>query len=539
MSTLNVRTVRPFPQEPLLAVSDIQGNVLPGFNKRFQTLTALEVMDVAKSKTWLRNIQPRISTSEEVLSFNRLYRLLRARQGRSPQGFQATWTNIAFSCDGLKKLVASYDPKEESAFTLGMPTRSAFLGDPTKANDEGHPSNWVVGGPGQIPDILLIVASDDPATLAAVVSDLKASPGFDGLKILYQEEGRDRDDLPGHEHFGFVDGISQPGVRGRASDKDDDFLTDRVIDSADQHAPYMGKPGQLLVWPGEFIIGYPGQDERDPLLPGRVVDPTPAWFRNGSFVVFRRLRQDVTAFWAFVTENANRLKGTPGFPDADPVRVASLLVGRWPSGAPLMRSPDHDDPKLGADEIANNHFHYGADTAPVTLLQAVQRIDNFAAAKADPFGFDCPHAAHIRKVNPRDQSTEVGASGEVLTRRILRRGIPFGTPLKDPLGGGDDPLKGNRGLLFICYQASIEEQFEFISNRWMNEAKRPAPGGHDMLVGQNGVVGQGRVRQCSLSGVPGGIAEVKTAAEWVKPTGGGYFFSPSLSALRDVISPAD
>jgi hypothetical protein len=52
-------------------------------------------------------------------------------------------------------------------------------------------------------------------------------------------------------------------------------------------------------------------------------------------------------------------------------------------------------------------------------------------------------------------------------------------------------------------------------------------------------VGQGRVRQCSLSGAPGDIAEVKTAAEWVKPTGGGYFFSPSLSALRDVISPAD
>ena len=50
----------------------------------------------------------------------------------------------------------------------------------------------------------------------------------------------------------FMDGISQPGIPG---------LTRPSRPGA---APGQGLPGQDLVWPGEFVLGYPGQDPQDP-----------------------------------------------------------------------------------------------------------------------------------------------------------------------------------------------------------------------------------------------------------------------------------
>jgi hypothetical protein len=57
-------------------------------------------------------------------------------------------------------------------------------------------------------------------------------------------------------------------------------------------------PGRPLVWPGQFVFGanHPFQDENDSLKPRPTLDPDPAWLRNDSFLVIRRLRQDVAAF---------------------------------------------------------------------------------------------------------------------------------------------------------------------------------------------------------------------------------------------------
>jgi hypothetical protein len=106
------------------------------------------------------------------------------------------------------------------------------------------------------------------------------------------------------------------------------------------------------------------------------------------------------------------------------------MVGRWKSGAPLELAPLRDNAALGADENRNNDFEFGDD----------------------PFQRKCPYATHIRKVYPRD---DTGNEAEVQRHRIIRAGIPFG-PEVEP---GETTTRHSRGLMFVCYQTSIERQF--------------------------------------------------------------------------------
>ena len=116
--------------------------------------------------------------------------------------------------------------------------------------------------------------------------------------------------------------------------------------------------------------------------------------------------------------------------------------------------------------------------------------------------------------------------------------MPFGKPLKNRYARErDEVAKDERGLLFLSIQASIEEQFEFLMTRWMGDPSRPKlPGGHDILVGQNDAPGENRERRCTLFGQQIQQATLSTDAQWIVPTGGGYFFVPSIGALKDVLS---
>ena len=133
------------------------------------------------------------------------------------------------------------------------------------------------------------------------------------------------------EHFGFADGISQPEIEGthRASN--------RLKASGSMH----------LVKPGEFLLGY--TDGSGAVAPGIPIDPAfdaGNWLpsagdgapgyrdfgRNGTYLVFRQLEQDVQGFTTFVKSAA----GTEGSPqDAD--ELAARLVGRRHDGTPLVR----------------------------------------------------------------------------------------------------------------------------------------------------------------------------------------------------------
>jgi Dyp-type peroxidase family len=418
------------PAEPVYdrqARDDIQGNIIPGFNKDHQHFVFYRIRSKRATKTWLRLIAPAISSLDDVLNFVRLHRSLRHRFGSKEPGLlKSTWVNIAFSNAAIAKLVGEQDAAEfgDESFRQGMAARSRYLGDPAKPTHPGNVSKWVVGGPRNEADIMVIAAADDPHDLDAAVALIRAGALEHKLKLLFEQRG---DTLPeplrGHEHFGFKDGVSQPGVRGKVSAAPGDFITPRYIDPADPRARLFARPGQLLVWPGQFLLGEPRQDPQSIFKAAAPATNFPAWARRGSYLVFRRLRQDVPAFWNFVIESAAAL-------GMSSERFASMLVGRWPSGAPLMRTPDRDDPVLAGDSWANNHFVFDDDTRP-SNLRAIAGYpgDHAPQAKADVLGGVCPHFAHIRKSNPRDSATDLGRPADALIRAILRRGIPFGPPL--------------------------------------------------------------------------------------------------------------
>jgi Dyp-type peroxidase family len=527
------------PAEPVLELDDIQGAVVPGFLKPYQQLIGIRCGDSVEQlksfKTFVSELSKDVTTGKVALADRRENRRLRLL-GRADSKKSEPFVAIAFSSPGLLKLTPGAVAIPSDAFQQGLAKRSAFLGDPTDPRAEGNPANWVVGGSKGELDALIVVAGDHPDPVAEIAKKVRTQLESARLNIVYHEPGAVRHDKKGHEHFGFDDGVSQPGIRGRAPTPENDFITERHVDVSEAPAAWLyGYPGQDLVWPGEFVLGYPATSP-DPLVAGPIARAVPEWTRNGSFLVFRRLRQDVGLFWRTMKEQAAQLATRKSFPALTDEALAAKLVGRWLSGAPVNRTPDKDIPELGKSNLANNHFRFDSKTLPLALTGHDR--DDFEQAEADPAGLTCPWAAHIRKVNTRDSASDMGSRNSTYDRRILRVGVPFGKPLEDRYAGPkDDPEQGNRGLLFLSVQASIENQFEFLCNRWVNDPARPKmPGGHDFVIGQNPAPGERHVRRCVIFGKDLKPVEISTDKEWVIPTGGGYFFLPSISALKDVLS---
>jgi Dyp-type peroxidase family len=537
-----VSEARKGPKEPELEVDQIQGNILAGFSKDNQTLIFLNIHDVKTFKLWLRAITPFVATTEEVLRFNRLFKMIRSRRKVESRAVLSTWMNLAFSFRGLKKLDKKEAAKfQDEGFRAGLADRSQSLKDPSVG--EGAQQNWLIGGENNEADLLIILASDSIDEMALAVrrleswvyegAQLDGEVVKSGATIIFKQKGATLPSpLTGHEHFGFLDGVSQPGIRGTIG-KTVDLITPRQ-NPAD---PNQGKPGQDRLWPGEFVFGYPGQDPKDPDKKGEVKMEGPTWCRNGSFLVFRRLRQDVGGFHDFLKREGDRLKlGAELF--------GAKCVGRWASGAPIERATTADNLKMSRDDCANNAFDFQEATVPKAPRPGSgQCADDFpkSLAHEDKDGLVCPFAGHIRKAYPRD---DVSADpkkhpspneADTETHRLLRRGIPFGDPF-DPTVIPDD---GNRGLLFLAYQTSIENQFEFVTKNWVNDPNFKDPGsGHDPILGQSDKKGN-RERFFAVTLANGQKQTIRLEKDWVIPTGGGYFFSPSIHALEVLSGSTD
>lgn len=536
---------RAAPHEQLLEVDEIQGNVIPGFMKPFMVVVGLTIVDVPRTRAWIGRTLPRITTLVQAMETRRRVREHRGLRASTPATLNSVpddvddaWLNLALSRDGMVKLltatgrVQDVDAFTDAAFAIGLAGRSSLLGDPTDPRAPGHPSNWRIGGPDNAADLLLVFAADRRERLEALVAEVRGDAPADGCRPIYEEYGQ-KLGPGGAEHFGFKDGVSQPGVRGRYGADDDAYVTPRVIAPEAGPASWLnGLPGQSLVWPGEFVFGAARQGA-DPALAGRGDVPGPDWSRNGSYLVFRRLRQDVAGFRAFIAEQAAALQRRRGFEDMTPETLAAYLIGRWPSGAPVVRSPESDAPDLGADRLENNDFSFGTASRPTPLVDGGS-TGTYPLAPADPIGLVCPQTAHIRKVNTRETGNDQGGRRSSFNRRLLRRGLPYGEPVRDDEEPDADI---DRGILFLSYQASITDQFEFLASSWMGDPANPRmPSGFDMVIGQNGQPGEDRMRRCTLLGAGGSAASVTAERDFVIPTGGGYFFSPSLSALRKLFA---
>jgi Dyp-type peroxidase family len=502
--------------DPPLNLDEIQGNILAGFNKDHQTLIFFRLSeDPTAAKDWLAELTPDVASTNEVKAFNDLFKIVNGRRDSRHRGergtVESTWVNVAFTFAGLGRLGAQNLAQFPEAFQQGMASRAELFGDV----GDNAPAGWVFGAPGTI-DGVVIVAADSAEDVNREVAREHRLLARHGGSLVYEQAGRARTDLPGHEHFGFKDGISQPGIRG---------FTDST--GADQN---QGQPGQDLIWPGEFILGYPRQkpapapgygqgaearpSDLDPAQ-GDIAQPQPDWTRNGSYFVVRRLRQDVPGFLAALVEFA-----TAQNPQSTAERIGAKLVGRYRSGAPL-------EPVDGVDTAAETQAGDPSSAHPELLDN--DHINDFEYRTADAAGDIVPLAAHIRKAYPRDEATVGGGEADTQTHRLLRRGIPFGKPYKagapdgTPHGAIDYPQ--DRGLVFACYQTNLEMQFEFVQSHWVNDMTFPqADAGQDPVISQNA-----NPRSFTM---PGGQPDhLELMKQWVTTTGGEYFFQPSISVL--------
>jgi Dyp-type peroxidase family len=386
--------------------------------------------------------------------------------------------NVFFSWPGLAAMGVPQDSLDSfpDEFREGMAARAPLLGD-TGASD---PDIWEFGNDPDANHVFFAVygrtLADRDRLLDTLRSELAAvAPAVEVTHRL------DAAQLPNRrEHFGFADGIGQPSIDGCGARE---YPGEGTIRPDGTWAPLAA---------GEFVLGWPGETGYP------VPMPRPdALGRNGSFLVYRKLEQHVPVFREFLAKQAERLYGNDS--DANVERVAAKLVGRWRSGCPLVQSPDIDDEALAADWQRNNDFVYAGDST----------------------GAACPYGSHIRRMNPRD-----GRAGDALVRthRIVRRGLPYGSWLEP---GTTDTEE--RGVAFMAINASIRYQFEFLQTEWMNNGEFAELSKHDVDPFAGEPREGSRFRIPAPDGAPKNIFDLP---RFVTVRGGGYYFVPSISALR-------
>jgi Dyp-type peroxidase family len=340
-------------------------------------------------------------------------------------------------------------------------------------------SEWEEQWKTAIPIHALIILANDVLDKLSDDTDRILDAEFAGHKLKdishsFTESGammyQDQDTRKPREHFGYIDGISNPL-----------FLRSEVY-MADQES---FAPLRLA------LVSDPG---------GR---PKSSCF--GSFLVFRKYEQNVEKFHKQIGQLSAAL--TPG---GNVKRAMALVMGRFPDGTPIA---------IEAGELTassrQNTFRY---------------LDE---------GGRCPFKAHIRRANPRNGIPD---SKE---HRIVRRGITYG---ERTLGFDDFPETG-RGLLFMCYQSDISNQFEHIQAEWSNWAAA-----RDPIIGQVNPTRNDTPEDINrrrewprewaktkdeledeLMDWPANmVLENFEFGQYVKLQGGEYFFAPSIPSLRNL-----
>jgi deferrochelatase/peroxidase EfeB len=319
------------------------------------------------------------------------------------------------------------------------------------------------------------------------------------------------------EHFGFTDALGDPVFEG-------EYPGDFEKDAAHGNGAVDGAGNWRPLATGEFLLGYPDEAQE---IAGAAM---PLDFsRNGTFMAYRKLHQNVMAFRKFITETAvpfGAVFGIGNPKDAEETLIAKI-AGRWSDGVPLARAPT-------VDEWRKFNVQYpdvAADKDPAGYLKRSKAVIDFIY-KEDPQGLKCPITSHMRRVNTRDGLAPSGTEGSVLNnrRRILRRGLPYGDSATS-VSDADE-----HGIIMLIGCASLFRQFEFVQQQWINyglDANAgndtcPLTGNHE--GGADGPKAKFVIASDPKSGRPPFVVE--GIPQFVETRGGEYFFVPSMTALR-------
>jgi deferrochelatase/peroxidase EfeB len=460
-----------------LNLADIQGMVLRRYLMPVQRNLLLKVTNPAAARSVLGRMVSRneadalqVTTAEEPAFGARYYLHV-----------GITWSGLVAL--EVKDRVPSLSFKSFPAFVEGAAARAEALGEVGKS----APENWISAFGKGDDHILFTLYARDPENLESCSAELSGlCAKGDAFQELWRRDGaaliEKVNGIPtpvSKVHFGYVDGIADPTIKG----------------GPEGNIPDHQQPCE----PSLFVLL---DEAKDYYVP----DP-PELGRNGSFGVFMIMEQDVVGFENFLQSHKDKI---------DPELLAAKICGRWRNGVPLVLAPDTALPPGGIKLDQLNDFDY------------VNKDGS-----GDPEGIRCPIGAHIRRVNPRGQPIKGQGipGGSNNSHRLIRRGMPYGPPYKP--GTSDDGIE--RGLLGYIINASIEDQFEFVMREWLNGyefvgATRLNPKAEDVMVSRKSNPAE------SVFEIPQGNGQkpltVTGFSSFVTTRASAYCFIPSITALK-------
>lgn len=474
--------------------ADTQALLRTAFDRLACNLLLLRIDQAESARAWLLSHLPDVATVAQI--------------GHDKTPLRST-LQLALSAEGLRQLgreglLEQFAPE----FTTAQDdddNRLRRLGD-IGAN---APEHWRWGIGEREPHLLLMLFSA-PDELDARSASLLASALTSGLSLV---ESLPTADLDGFEPFGFRDGISQPqldwaGSRDPGGPEDMDYqpriaLGEFLLGYRNEYGLYTGRPLLAASIPG--AQGLPlAEDQPNHHDLGR----------NGTYLVLRQLQQDVSGFWHWVHQQSEG--------DDEALELAEAMVGRHLNGTPFAGLGGRGD---------NNDFTFAGDRT----------------------GQVCPVGAHIRRANPRTGDYPGGRTGLLkkllalfgLTgsaeedhiasarfHRLLRRGREYGNAPYVAIGG-EISMPAETGLHFLCLNANLARQFEFVQGAWMasptfaglNREQDPLLGNRLPFPGEQPTDGFSRPT------AQGPCRFASALPRFITVRGSGYFFLPGLKAL--------
>lgn len=505
-----------------LDLYDIQGHVCKGYG-RYGFPKArycfLNFQYASSAQTFLSQLIDQITTSETwpVSDTDDGYTI-------KPN----TTLNIGFTYAGLTALNLPLRSLKGFPvdFTMGMKARSGILGDTGISSPEHWDDIWK----SEQVHAWVAINGRDSDGIELEFNNFKGlvDQHPDGVQILAGNRGPNGSALnfqdasavfengrpTAKEHFGFTDGISNPYFAG--------------CGNSPTRIPGRGKLMRDGRWEalatGEFILGHVDEAKEYPIAP----EPK-LLSHNGTFMVYRKLHENVDTFNSYIDDLAKSFDGSRDL-------LLAKMAGRWPdNGAPLtLAATDAEKACLDARIMDLERRIKQGEIKAMAEREEIHRQWVDFTFNEDTSGSRCPIGSHIRRTNPRGSlETEKGAfqrpGALVDRRRLMRRGLPY--------GGIDETSsdQSEQGIIFMSIGASIERQFEFVQQQWVNYAndfklgndKDPVIGNHDGDITDKHIIQADT--ESDDNAPPFFCAQMP---RFVETRGGDYFFIPSISALR-------